>query len=77
VEADLNTSSVTLRVEGGDEKGSAWRYNRATLFLGDINTGTWPSRFGRTWNLRQQDIVMSPAGLGPQNECAGKDPQQL
>jgi hypothetical protein len=26
---------------GGDEKGTrAWRYNWATLFLGDINTGT-------------------------------------
>jgi hypothetical protein len=23
---------------------SAWKYNLATLFLGDINTGTWPSR---------------------------------
>jgi hypothetical protein len=23
---------------------SAWAYNWATLFLGDINTGIWPSR---------------------------------
>jgi hypothetical protein len=23
---------------------SAWKYNRATLFRGDINTGTWPSK---------------------------------
>jgi hypothetical protein len=26
--------------------GDAWSYNWATLFLGEINTGTWPSRFG-------------------------------
>jgi hypothetical protein len=30
---------------------SAWGYNWATLFLGDINTGTWPSRLAesRIW----------------------------
>jgi hypothetical protein len=27
-------------------KPSARGYNWATLFLGDINTGTWPSRLG-------------------------------
>jgi hypothetical protein len=27
---------------------SAWGYNRATLFLGDINTETWPSRLGQS-----------------------------
>jgi hypothetical protein len=36
VEAGSNTSTVALRVVGGDEKG--------TLFLGDINTGTSLSR---------------------------------
>jgi hypothetical protein len=40
VEAGSNTSTVALRVVGGDEKG--------TQFLGDINTGTWPSRFGKS-----------------------------
>jgi hypothetical protein len=29
-------------------KPSAWGYNRATLFLGDINTGTWSSRLGES-----------------------------
>jgi hypothetical protein len=49
VEAGSNLSTVALRVVGGDEKGlSAWRYKRATLFLGDINTGTWPSRLGES-----------------------------
>jgi hypothetical protein len=28
-------------------KPSAQGYNWATLFLGSINTGTWPSRFGK------------------------------
>jgi hypothetical protein len=45
VEAGSNTFTVALRVVGGDErKPSSWGYNQATLFLGDINTGTWPSR---------------------------------
>jgi hypothetical protein len=41
VDARLNTSTVTLRVVGGDEtKPSAWEQNWATLFLGDMNAGT-------------------------------------
>jgi hypothetical protein len=31
---------------------SAWGYNWATLFLGDINTGIWPSREGES-NMTQ------------------------
>jgi hypothetical protein len=35
MEAGLNTSTVALRLVGGDEKGtSAWGHNWATLFLG-------------------------------------------
>jgi hypothetical protein len=44
VEAGYNTSTVALRVVRGDKREpSAWGYNWATLFLGDINTGTWTS----------------------------------
>jgi hypothetical protein len=47
VEAGSNTSTVALRVVGGDKKGTHYlEYNGAMLFLGDINTGTWPSRLG-------------------------------
>jgi hypothetical protein len=28
-------------------------------------------------NPRHQNVVMSTAGLGPENDCAGKDQQQL
>jgi hypothetical protein len=36
------TSTIALRVAKGDGKGTQCReYNWATLFLGDINTGTW------------------------------------
>jgi hypothetical protein len=33
---------------------SAWGYNWATLFLGDIDTATWPSRLGesRIWDTK-------------------------
>jgi hypothetical protein len=63
VEAGSNTSTVTLpvvgkvksqnstaalRVVGGDEKGTPCLGNLATLFLGDINTGTWPSKLGES-----------------------------
>jgi hypothetical protein len=49
-------------------KPSAWGYNRATLFHGDINTGTWPSRLGEariwdsklsSWVLRDLDLRMT------------------
>jgi hypothetical protein len=47
VEAGSNISTVALRVVEGDEKGNqCLGYNWATLFLGDINKGTWPSRLG-------------------------------
>jgi hypothetical protein len=49
VEAGSNTSTNTLRVLGGDEKGTqCLGYNRSTLFLRDINMGTWPSRLGKS-----------------------------
>jgi hypothetical protein len=45
VEEGWNTSIVALQVVRGDEREpSAQGYNWATLFLGDINTGTLPSR---------------------------------
>jgi hypothetical protein len=45
VEVGENTSTVALRVVRGDRREpSARGYNWDTLFLGDINTGTWPSR---------------------------------
>jgi hypothetical protein len=50
VEAAPNTSTVVLRVVGGDEKGSL---------------------------MRQKNMVMCPTGLGPENDCAGEDQQQL
>jgi hypothetical protein len=31
----------------------AWGYNWATLFLGDINMGTWPFRLGGVSDLKQ------------------------
>jgi hypothetical protein len=47
VEAGSNTSTVALRVVGGDEKrAQCLGYNPATLFLEVVNTGTWPSSLG-------------------------------
>jgi hypothetical protein len=65
VEAGLNTPTEALRVVGSDKREpSAWGYNWATLFLGDINMGTSPSRSGesqvrkskmRSWVSRKSD----------------------
>jgi hypothetical protein len=46
-------------------------YNWTTLFLGDINTGTWPSRLGESHK------AVSSAGLGPESDCSGKTQKQL
>jgi hypothetical protein len=45
VEAGKNTSTVVLRIVIGDKREpSAQGSNWATLYLRDINTGTWPSK---------------------------------
>jgi hypothetical protein len=43
------------RTRRRSRKPSAWGYNRATLFLGDINTGTWSSRLGESqiWDSKR------------------------
>jgi hypothetical protein len=39
-------------VRGDKREPSARGHNWATLFLGDINTGTWPSKLGES-QMRQ------------------------
>jgi hypothetical protein len=46
----------------------------ATLLLGDINTGTWPSRLGSNETLK---YGLSSAGLRPKSDCSGKAQKQL
>jgi hypothetical protein len=50
-------------------------YNWATLFLGDINTGTLRSRLGGLESETVKYEVMSPEGLGPENDCADEGHQ--
>jgi hypothetical protein len=55
LEVGSNTSTVALRVMGGEKRGTqCWGYNWTTLFLWDINTATWPSRLGesRIWDSK-------------------------
>jgi hypothetical protein len=56
---------------------TAWEYNWATLFLGDINIETWPHSSRGVSNLRQQNLVKNAAGFGPENDCRGEGQQQL
>jgi hypothetical protein len=54
VEAESDTFTVSLRVVGGNEKGTlTWWYNWATLFLGDINMGTCPP----SWRSLESETV--------------------
>jgi hypothetical protein len=73
VEEGSNTT-IAVRVVGGDKREpGVCGYNWATLFLGDINTGTWPS-----WrSLESETVDGGTAGVGPENDCAGKAQQQL
>jgi hypothetical protein len=53
VEAGYNTSDVALcRKRRRKREHSARGYNWATLLLGDINTGDWPSRLDKS-RMRQ------------------------
>jgi hypothetical protein len=39
-------------------ESGAWGYNRATLFLGDINTETWSSSLGAGCEIQRIDNWM-------------------
>jgi hypothetical protein len=54
---------------------SARGYNWTTLFLGDINTGTWPQVGGVSNETVKYGL--SSAGLGPRSDSSGKAQKQL
>jgi hypothetical protein len=51
---------VPLTLPFTETEPSVWGWNRAALFLGDINTGTWPYRLGesRIWNIKIRSWVL-------------------
>jgi hypothetical protein len=78
VEAVSNNSTVALRFVGGDGKGTQClgvklghpvsggnKYRDLALQVGGVSS------------LREQNMVISPAGLGLENYCAGEDQKQL
>jgi hypothetical protein len=70
----LNASTVALRVVGGKEK----RTKCLGIYSGQpvprgYKHGDLALQVGGVSNLREQNMVMSPAGLGPENDCAGED----
>jgi hypothetical protein len=60
-------------LEAKEGEPSAWWYNWATLFLGDVNTETWSSRLGSL----ETETVKYDHELGPENDCADEGQQQL
>jgi hypothetical protein len=78
VEAGSTTSTVALLVVGGDGKGTqylgVWQ---GYPVPGWYKYGDLALQVEGVSNLRQQNVVMSPAGLGPENDCAGEAQQQV
>jgi hypothetical protein len=63
-------------LEATKKEPSTRGYNWATLFLGDINTGTWPSRLGES-QLRRWNMAVSSVGLRHESDCSGKAQKQF
>jgi hypothetical protein len=72
-----------------ERESSAWEDNWATLSLGNINTGTWPStctgfmehkynsiQVGEVSKNLGNKIWLSSAGLSSERDCAGEAKQQ-
>jgi hypothetical protein len=73
-----NTSTVTLQVVGGDEKGTqCLGVYLGYLVSGGYKYGYLALQVEGVSNLRQENVVMSPAGIGHENDHTGKGQQQL
>jgi hypothetical protein len=79
VEAGSKTSIVALRVVGGEEMGN--RVPGVTTgppsSQGIYTRGPGPPGLGILESETIKYMVMSPAGLRPDNYCAGEAQQQL
>jgi hypothetical protein len=73
VEAGSNTSTVALRVVGGEEKGTqCLGVKPGHLVPGGYKYGDLALQVAGVSN-----VVMSPSGLSPGNDCTGEDQQQF
>jgi hypothetical protein len=67
----LNTSTVVLRVTGGDGKRTqCLGVQLGHPVPGGYKYGNLFLQVGGVSNRRQYNLVMSPAGFGPENDCA-------
>jgi hypothetical protein len=73
----FSVKSETIPYNEKLEDNYAYWHNLATVFLGEISVGAFTSRLGESHKLRQQNMVMSPAGLRPEKDCAGEALQHL
>jgi hypothetical protein len=78
VEVGSNTSTISLRVVGGEEKGTQC----LGVKLGHpvprgYKYGDLAFQVGGSLESETVNMVMSPAGLGPENDCAGEYQRQL
>jgi hypothetical protein len=73
VKAGSNTST-----KGGNEKETqCLRLQPGQTVPGGYKYGDLALQVEAVPNLRQQNMVMSPAGLGPENDCADEFHQKL
>jgi hypothetical protein len=78
MEVDSNTSTVALRVAGGDEKGTQCLGAQLDQPVPRVyKCGDLALHIGEVLNLRQENMVMGHMGLRPNNDCTSKGQQQL
>jgi hypothetical protein len=78
MEAGSNKCTVALRVVGGNEKVTQCLGVQLDHPVpGGYKYGDLALQVGGVSNPRHLNLVMSPAGLGTENDCAGEVQQQL
>jgi hypothetical protein len=66
------SSNITLTLTFLTRVPIVWRYNLGTLFLVEINTGTWPSRLGESQIWASKNMVISLAELDPRKPALAR-----
>jgi hypothetical protein len=78
VKTGSNASTIAQRVVTGDKKGTQClgAYPGHPV-LGEYKYWELALQVGAVSKQRPENVVMSPMGLGPENDSAGEDQQQL
>jgi hypothetical protein len=73
---DLEETEARNNCAGEDQHQFNWPTELGRPVPGGYEYGDLALQVGEVSNLRQQNIVMSPEGLGCKNDCTGEGQQQ-